>query len=99
MDFVLHGAIDGYFRLITLLECSTNIKVETAIRLFEQDIEIYGVPSRIRTDKGGKNNLIRRKIIESRGEGVEVILRHFLYRISRLNVYGEQPRSQRVFSL
>ena len=99
MEFVLHGAIDGYFRLITLLECSRNIKVETAIRLFEQDIEIYGVPSRIRTDKGGKNNLIRRKIIESRGVGVGVILRHFLYIISRLNVYDEQPRPQRIFSL
>ena len=99
MEFVLHGAIDGYFRLITFLECSRNIKVETPIRLFEQDIEIYGVPSRIRTDKGGKNNLIRRKIIESRGVGVEVILRHFLYIISRLNVYGEQPRPQRIFLL
>ena len=49
--FVLHGAIDGHSRLITFLQCSTNNKAETAISLFEQALEIYGVPSRVRTDK------------------------------------------------
>ena len=67
--FVLHGAIDGYSRLITFLQCSTNNKAETAVSLFEQALEIYGLPSRVRTDKGGENTLIWRKMIELRGEG------------------------------
>ena len=65
--FVLHGAIDGYSRLITFLQCSTNNKAETAASLFEQALEIYGVSSRVRTDKGRENTLIWRKMIELRG--------------------------------
>ena len=66
---MLHGAIDGYSRLITFLQCSPNKKAETAVSLFEQALEIYGLPSRVRTDKGRENTLIWRKMIELRGEG------------------------------
>ena len=66
---MLHGAIDGYSRLITFLQYSANNKAETAVSLFEQALEIYGLPSRVRTDKGGENTLIWRKMIELRGEG------------------------------
>ena len=62
-------AIDGFSRLITFLQYSTNNKAETAASLFEQALEIYGVPSRVRTDKGGENTLIWREMIELRGEG------------------------------
>ena len=62
--FVLHGVIDGYSRLITFLQCSTNNKAETAVSLFEQALEIYGLPSRVRTDKGGENTLIWTKMIQ-----------------------------------
>ena len=65
--FVLHGVIDGYSRLITFLQCSTNNKSKTAVSLFKQALEIYGVPSRVRTDKGGANTWS--KMIELRGEG------------------------------
>ena len=67
--FVLHGAIDGYSRLITFLQCSTNNKAENAVSLFEQTLEIYGLPARVMTDKGGENTLIWRKMIKLRGEG------------------------------
>ena len=45
--FVLHGDIDGYSRLITFLHCSANNKAETAVSLFEQVLEIYGLHSRV----------------------------------------------------
>ena len=66
---MLHRAIEGYFRLITYLQCSTNNKVEIAVSFFEQALEIYGVPSRVRTDKRGEDTLICGKIIELRGKG------------------------------
>ena len=42
---------------------------KTAVSLFEQALEIYGVPSRVRNDQGQENTKIWRKIIELRGEG------------------------------
>ena len=43
--------------------------IKTAVSLFKQALEIYGVPSKVRTDQGGENTLIWRKMIELRGEG------------------------------
>ena len=43
--------------------------IKTAVSLFEQALEIYGVPSRVRNDQGQENTKIWRKIIELRGEG------------------------------
>ena len=52
---VVHGGIDGYSRFIVFLTCNTNNKSETVFQLFEKAIHEYGVPDRIRTDKGGEN--------------------------------------------
>ena len=52
---VIHGAIDGYSRLITYLRCSTNNKASTVFELFRQAIEIHGLPSRMRSDYGVEN--------------------------------------------
>jgi hypothetical protein len=65
--FVLHGAIDGYSRLIVFLKCSTNNYKETVSELFENAIAEIGVPSRIRTDKGGENVLLWEKMEDLRG--------------------------------
>ncbi|CAL8275343.1 unnamed protein product [Arctogadus glacialis] len=43
---VIHGAIDGYSRLVVFLRASDNNRSK------------YGVPSRIRTDHGGENNSV-----------------------------------------
>ena len=67
--FVLHGAIDGFSRLITFLQCSTNNKKETVANLFTTAIEQYGTPSRIRTDHGGENSVLWSMMDGLRGEG------------------------------
>ena len=51
--FVIHGAIDGFSRLITFLQCSTYNRSETVKTL--DAIQSFGLPSRVRTDHGGEN--------------------------------------------
>ena len=48
--FVVHGAIDGYSRLIVYLGCSLNNEANTVLKLFAQAGEMYGYPSRVRSD-------------------------------------------------
>ena len=50
--FVIHGAIDAHSRLIVYLRCATNNKKEAVLELFDTAINQYGVPSRLRSDKG-----------------------------------------------
>ena len=49
---VIHGGIDGYSRLITFLQASPNNKAESVLSAFLNE---FGLPSRVRTDKGGEN--------------------------------------------
>jgi len=65
--FVIHGAIDGYSRLITLLCCSTNNRSETVSQLFLNATQTYGWPSRVRTDHGGENVGVWQLMEERRG--------------------------------
>ena len=66
--FVLHGGIDGYSRYIVFLKCSTNNYSETVLELFDTAVTQTGVPSRIRTDKGGENVLLWERMTQLRGE-------------------------------
>ena len=50
---VVHGAIDSYSRLIVFLHCSNNNKAATVLKLFEEAVAKFSLPSRVRTDKGG----------------------------------------------
>jgi hypothetical protein len=52
---VIHGAIDGYSRLITFLNVSNNNRANTVLMYFTQAVQEYGLPSRIRIDCGGEN--------------------------------------------
>ena len=53
--FVIHGAIDGYSRMITFLNCSTNNNAATVLTYFENAVAVHGLPSRIRADLGRDN--------------------------------------------
>ena len=64
---VVHGGIDGYSRMIVYLQCATNNRSLTVHRLFKQATEQYGIPSRVRSDKGGENILVCQYMIAVRG--------------------------------
>ena len=65
--FVLHGGIDGYSRLIVYLEASTNNRASTVLRLFEDAVAQYNLPSRVRCDFGLENIDVARLMLETRG--------------------------------
>ena len=53
--FVIHGAIDGYFRMVVYLACSANNEASTVLQLFKSAVNQFGLPSHVRSDKEGKN--------------------------------------------
>ncbi len=52
---MIHGAIDGYSRLIAYLNCNTDNCASTVHSQFIQATILYGLPSRVSSDHGGEN--------------------------------------------
>ena len=52
---VVHGGIDGYSRLVVFLNAATNNRADTVLDAFLRGVNSYGLPSRVRCDKGGEN--------------------------------------------
>ena len=52
---VIHGGIDGFSRIPVYVLASNNNKAETVATAFTNAVETYGLPSRVRSDKGGDN--------------------------------------------
>ena len=52
---MVHGGIDGFSRFIVYLHCSTNNTSDTVLQLFTKAVHDYGLPDRMRCDKGGEN--------------------------------------------
>ncbi|XP_014677213.1 PREDICTED: uncharacterized protein LOC106817080 [Priapulus caudatus] len=65
----VHGAVDGYSRLIVFLKASINNKATTVHQHFENAVKEYGWPSRVRVDKGGENTLVCDAMLRYHGAG------------------------------
>lgn len=52
---VIHAGVDGYSRIPVYLHASSNNRATTVLSLFTEAIGSYGLPSRVRSDKGGEN--------------------------------------------
>ena len=64
---VIHGGVDGFSRMIVYLKCATNNKATTVLNEFYHATTQYGVPSRVRSDKGGENILVCHFMVAVRG--------------------------------
>ena len=65
----MHGGIDGYSRMIVYLQCTTNNKAESVLTFFWKATRQYGIPSRVRSDKGGENIMVCHFMVSQRGVG------------------------------
>ncbi|KAL7369439.1 hypothetical protein ABVT39_015229 [Epinephelus coioides] len=65
--FVVHGGVDGFSRLVVYLTVAGNNRASTVFRSFIAAVEQYGLPSRVRSDKGGENADVAEFMIRSRG--------------------------------
>ncbi|XP_048878521.1 uncharacterized protein LOC125747369 [Brienomyrus brachyistius] len=65
---VVHGAMDGYSRMLMFLRCSNNNRAETVKDLFSTAVSEFGRPLHVRTDHGGENVQIWQDMRLHRGE-------------------------------
>ena len=68
MGFVIHGGIDGFSRSIVYLKCATNNN-GNCFGLFEEVISKFGVPARVKSDKGSENVMGKDLMTKIRGGG------------------------------
>ncbi|KAK7015428.1 hypothetical protein R3P38DRAFT_3321660 [Favolaschia claudopus] len=66
---VIHGIVDGYSRTITGLRASTNNRASTVLDVFLEAVGKYGLPSRMRGDRGAENKKVSVYMILKRGLG------------------------------
>ena len=66
---MVHGAIDGFSRLIVYLHSANNNTSSTVLQVFVDAVCKYGVPSRVRGDRGGENVEVADFMIAQRGTG------------------------------
>ena len=67
---VIHGCIDGRTRTVIYVAARDNNKAMTVLRLFEDGVQRFQLPSRVRGDRGGENRRVCDFMIEHhRGTG------------------------------
>ncbi|XP_041862136.1 uncharacterized protein LOC121653022 [Melanotaenia boesemani] len=68
---VIHGGIDGYSRKIMFLNASNNNRATTVLQAFLGAVQKFGLPIRVRSDKGGENVEVARYMLEHPERGAE----------------------------
>ncbi|XP_013417009.1 uncharacterized protein LOC106178403 [Lingula anatina] len=66
---VVHGGVDGYSRLIVYLQASPNNLSSTVMKLFDEAVQKWGLPSRVRSDLGVENRDVAEFMLNRRGTG------------------------------
>ncbi|XP_047218059.1 uncharacterized protein LOC124866356 [Girardinichthys multiradiatus] len=61
---VIHGGIDGYSRKIMYLCANNNNRASTVLSAFLAAVQQFGIPTRVRNDKGGENVHVARFMLE-----------------------------------
>lgn len=64
---IIHVCIDGKSRLLLYVSAKNNNKAETVLKLFEQAVDKWGLPSRVRSDHGMENYHVGSYMINHRG--------------------------------
>ena len=67
--FVVHGCVDGFSRIPVYLDCHTDNTAATVFQSFVNAVQQWGLPSRVRCDKGGENIDVVKYMIDHRGAG------------------------------
>ncbi|KAK6165736.1 hypothetical protein SNE40_022601 [Patella caerulea] len=67
--FIIHGGIDGYSRLPVFLVVNTNNKAESVLEAFTSAVDEWGLPERVRSDKGGENVKVAEFMLVNKGVG------------------------------
>ena len=71
---VIHGGIDGYSRLPVFLNAATNNRSQTVLTAFLKAVDEYGLPQRVRCDKGLENVAVADFMINARGSEMKPVL-------------------------
>lgn len=66
---IIAGGIDGFSRMIMFLKCIDNNKADTLLHCFLSGVDKYGIPERVRTDKGMENVAIADFMLAQKGTG------------------------------
>lgn len=64
---VIHGGIDGYSRLPVYLKVNNNNRAEIVLQAFREAVTEYGLPERVRSDKGGENVKVAEYMLMNHG--------------------------------
>lgn len=80
---VFHGCVDGYSRTIIYLECLTNNRASSVLSLFQEGVQNFGLPSRVRCDWGTENTEVARYMLRQRG-------------LNRGSITGRRVHNQRI---